>query len=313
MSLDPQAKTYLDQLAALNLPDAPDMTPKEARAQMELSAVMLGRPPAVARVEDRTLPGPAGPIRVRMTVPEGAGEGPKPALVYLHGGGWVVGSLGSHDHLCRSITAFSGVSVISVDYRLAPEHPFPAAVDDAQAAMEYVAEHAAEFDVDPARLAIGGDSAGGNIAAAVARRLRDKGSSRLAFQLLIYPATDADMNTASYLENAEGYLLTRAAMAWYWDQYVPDEAQRLDPDASPLRAADLSGLPPTLILTAGYDPLRDEAEAYGHKLGEAGVPVTLSRYSGMFHGFLRRHAQLAQGKAALTQIAEALRKALLAS
>ncbi len=310
MPLDPQAKTYLDQLAALNLPDVPALTPREARAQMELSAVMLGRPPAVARIEDRTIPGPAGPIRIRLTVPEGAGEGPRPGLVYIHGGGWVVGSIGSHDNLCRSITALAGVSVISVDYRLAPEHPFPAGVDDAQAATEFVAEHADEFGVDPTRLAIGGDSAGGNIAAAVARRLRNEGGPPLAYQLLLYPATDADMNTASYLENAEGYLLTRAAMVWYWDQYVPDPAQRLDPDASPLRAADLSNLPPALILTAGYDPLRDEAEAYARRLTEADVPVTLSRYDGMFHGFLRRHAQLNQGKAALNEVADALRKAL---
>ena len=311
MPLDPQAKIYLDQLAALNLPDAPALTPREARAQMELGAVMLGRPPAVGRVEDRTIPGPDGPIRVRLTVPEGTDTVPRPALVYFHGGGWVVGSIGSHDHLCRSITALSGVSVISVDYRLAPEHPFPAALDDAQAATEYVAEHPAEFGVDPARLAVGGDSAGGNLAAVVARRLRDKGNPPLALQLLIYPATDADLNTASYLENAEGYMLTRAAMAWYWDQYVPDEAQRLHPDASPLRAADLSKLPPAWILTAEYDPLRDEAEVYARRLVDAGVPVKLTRYDGMFHGFLRRHAQLARGKAALSEVANALRAALL--
>lgn len=311
MPLDPQAKTYLDQLAALNLPDAPDMTPREARAQMELGAVMLGRPPAVGRIEDRTIPGPAGPIRVRLTVPEGAGEGPRPALVYFHGGGWVVGSIGSHDHLCRSITALSGVSVISVDYRLAPEHPFPAAVDDAQAATEYIAEHPDEFGVDPARLAVGGDSAGGNLAAVVALRLRDKGGPTPAFQLLLYPATDADINTASYLENAEGYMLTRAAMAWYWRHYVPDEAQRLHPDAAPLRAADLSNLPPAWILTAEYDPLRDEAEAYARRLADAGVPVALRRRDGMFHGFLRRHNQLIQGKAALEEVADALRQALL--
>ena len=310
MVLDPQAKAYLDQIAALNMPDVPALSPREARAQMDLSAMMLGKAPAVGRIEDRTIPGPAGPVRVRMTVPVDAGQDPLPALVYFHGGGFVVGSLSSHDHLCRSITAASGVAVISVDYRLAPEHPYPAAVDDAEAATSYIAANPHEFGIDPARLAVGGDSAGGTLAAVVAQRLATKSHTPLALQLLIYPATDADMNTHSYFENAEGYLLTRAAMSWYWDQYVPDVARRLDPSASPLRAKDLSGLPPALMIIAGHDPLRDEGEAYARRLTEAGVPVKLSRYDGMFHGFLRRYASLQQGRAALNEIAEGLKEAL---
>ncbi len=306
MVLDPQAKTYLDQIAALNMPDVPSLTPREARVQMELGAVMLGKAPAVGRVEDRTIPGPAGPIRVRVTVPTGADEGPRAGLVYFHGGGFVIGSLASHDHLCRSITAASGVTVISVDYRLAPEHKFPAAVEDAEAATRYVAANPHDFGLDAARLAVGGDSAGGNLAAVVALRLRGKIDPPLALQILIYPATDSDLDNASYLQNAEGYLLTRAAMAWYWDQYVPDVSRRLDPDASPLRADDLSKLPRTLVLTAGYDPLRDEGDAYARRLAEAGVQVKHSRYDGMFHGFLRRYTSLDQGKAALNEVAEIL-------
>ena len=308
MALDPQAKAYLDQIAALKMPDVPSLSPREARVQMELGAVMMGKPPAVGCVEDRTIPGPAGPVRIRITKPEGTLENPLAGLVYFHGGGFVVGSLASHDHLCRSITSAAGITVISVDYRLAPEHPFPAAVEDAEAATRFVAANPAEFGVDPKRLAVGGDSAGGNLAAVVALRLRGKLDAPLALQLLIYPATDADLNTPSYLENAEGYLLTRAAMAWYWDQYVPEVSRRLDPAASPIRERDLSNSPPAFVLTAGYDPLRDEGDAYARRLAEAGVPVRHSRYDGMFHGFLRRYSTLDQGKIALNEVAEVLRK-----
>jgi len=310
MALDPQAKAYLDQLAAANVLDIPAISVREARAMMEVGAMMLGRPPKVARIEDTTFPGPAGPVRLRVTAPEG--DGPHPALIYFHGGGFAVGSLSSHDHLCRSLTNAAGVAVVSVDYRLAPEHPFPAAPDDAYAAAAWLAEpaNAAALGLDPSRLAVGGDSAGGNLAAVVALRARDRGGPKLAFQLLIYPVVDCDLDTPSYRENAEGFLLTRAAMTWYWDQYVPDPARRTDPDASPLRADDLSNLPPALIVTAGYDVLRDEAEVYARRLADAGVPVRLTNYPGMIHGFLRRHTLLDQGKVALAEIADALKTAL---
>ena len=308
MTLDPQARAFLDQIAAAGVRDVPDLSVREARAQMELGAVMTGRPPAVARVEDHRAAGAAGTVRVRLTAPEGVG--PLPVLVYFHGGGWSVGSIASHDHLCRAVARASGVAVVSVEYRLAPENPFPAAVDDAEAATAWVAGNAPALGLDPGRLAVGGDSAGGTLAAVVARRARDRGAPKVAFQLLLYPATDANLDTPSYLENARGYLLTRDAMAWYWDQYVPEPARRLDPDAAPLRARDLAGLPPALVITAGYDPLRDEGEAYARRLDAAGVPVTLSRYPGMIHGFLRRHALFDQGKAALVEVADALRHAL---
>lgn len=308
MPLDPQAKDFLERLSAAKLPEVTALSPGEAREQMELGAALLGRPKPVGRVEDRMIPGPAGPIRVRVTAP--AGVGPFPGLVFFHGGGWVVGSIASHDHLCRAVTDAAGLAVVSVDYRLAPEHPFPAAVDDAEAATAWVAANADALGIDPARLAVGGDSAGGNLAAVVARRARDRGGPRLAFQLLIYPITDADLDTPSYLENADGYLLTREAMAWYWDRYAPDPAARADPDASPLRAPSLAGLPPALVITAGFDPLRDEAEAYARRLRDAGVAVRLTRYPGMIHGFLRRHAFFDQGRAALSEVADALRSAL---
>jgi acetyl esterase len=275
---------------------------------MDAAAMFFGSKPKVGRVEDRTIPGPAGPIRIRLTAPEG--PGPFPAVVYLHGGGWVVGSLHSHDQLCRAITRASGVAVVSVDYRLAPEDPFPAAVDDAEAATRWVADHGEEFGVDPLRLAVGGDSAGGNLATVVARRARDRGFPRLVFQVLLYPVTDSNRDTPSYLKNADGYMLTRELMAWYWDQYVPDAARRLDPDASPLCADDLSRLPPALVVTAEFDPLRDEAEHYARRLAEAGVAVQLSRYPGMIHGFIRRYTVLDQGRAALDEVCLALSKAL---
>jgi acetyl esterase len=312
MPLDPQVKAFLDQLAASSIPQVETLTPREARLQMEAATIMLGRLPEVGRVEDHVLPGPESPLRVRLTAPEAAGDGdgPLPGLVYFHGGGWVTGSLYSHDHLCRALTRAAGVAVVSVEYRLAPEHPFPAAVDDAEAAVRWVAANAAGLGLDPARLAVGGDSAGGTLAAAVARRARDTGGPSLTFQLLLYPATDADLDTPSYLENADGYMLTRAAMAWYWDQYAPDPADRSHPDASPLRAGSLAGLPPALVVTAEFDVLRDEGEAYARRLSESGVDARLIRYDGMIHGFLRRHHLLDRGKTALAEVAQALREAL---
>jgi acetyl esterase len=312
MPLDPQVKSFLDQLASAAIPPVESLTPREARLQMEAGTVMLGRLPEVGRVEDLTLTGPAGPVRARLTAPPPSPgrNGPMPGLVYFHGGGFVCGSLYSHDHLCRALTRASGLAVISVDYRLAPEHPFPAALEDAEAATSWVAGNARELGLDPERIAVGGDSAGGNLAAVVARRFRDKGGPALAAQLLIYPATDADFDTPSYLENADGYFLTRSAMIWYWDQYVPDPSRRADPDAAPLRAPSLAGLPPAVVMTAEYDPLRDEGEAYARRLADAGVPVRRLHYDGMIHGFLRRHHLLSRGKTALAEVGQALRATL---
>jgi acetyl esterase len=273
---------------------------------MDVSTLTLGPRPEVGRVEELVIPRPGGDLRARLTAP--AGPGLFAGLVFLHGGGWVTGSIHTHDHLCRSITRDAGAVVVSIDYRLAPEHPFPSAVDDAEAAVIWVAEHAERLGIDPARLGVGGDSAGGNLATAAARRCRDRQAPRLAFQVLLYPVTDAGLDSPSYLENAEGYLLTRSAMAWYWNQYAPGSADRFHPDASPLRAPDLAGLPRALVISAEYDPLRDEAEAYAERLESSGVSVRMTRYPGMIHGFIRRDAILDQGKVALREIAAFVRE-----
>jgi acetyl esterase len=286
------------------------MTPQELRQQYA-SFPYPPSPARVAAVEDRVIPGPGGDLPIRVYTPEGAA--PFGLVVYFHGGGWVVGNIDSHDGTCRSLTEVSGCVVVSVDYRLAPEDPFPAAADDAYAATRWVAEHAAELGGDPARLAVAGDSAGGNLAAVTARRCRDRGGPALAFQLLVYPALDHDFDRASYHENAEGYLLTRDDTMWFMGHYCADPAQRDDPDVCPLRADDFTDLAPALIVTAEYDPLRDEGEAYAERLAQAGVPVRLRRYDGMVHGFFSLGDFVAAGKQAMEEAGQALRAALAPS
>jgi acetyl esterase len=306
MPLDPTAKALIDAAAAAGVPPLSTVSPEEAR-RLTKARRLAQSPQPVARVEDRTIPGPAGGIPVRVYTPEGTG--PFPVLVYFHGGGWVVCDLDTHDPVCRALTNGARCVVVSVDYRLAPEHKFPAAADDAYAATCWAAEHAAEIGGDPARVAVGGDSAGGNLAAVTALRARDLGAPHLLYQLLIYPVIDSDFETPSYRENAEGYFLTRDSMIWFWNHYLRTEADARDPYAAPLRAPDLTGLPPALIITAEFDPLRDEGEAYGRRLREAGVPVTLTRYDGMIHGFFNMGEFLPQGKEAVAKAAAALRAA----
>jgi acetyl esterase len=301
MPLDPQVQDYLTKLAALGLDPMAALSPRTARAMMEAETRTLGESPAVGRVVDRSIPGPAGEIRIRITAPEG--DGPFPALVYFHGGGWVVGSIATHDALARSITSAAHLAVVSVDYRLAPEHRYPAAVEDAFAATAWVAANGASVGIDPARIGVAGDSAGGNLAAVVALMARDQGGPRLAYQLLIYPITNDDLDTPSYRDYSTGYMLTREAMKWYWDQYVQDVSKRAEPYVSPLRALDLSGLPPALVVTAEYDVLRDEGEAYAARLQEADVPARWLRYRGLIHGFLRRTAMFDKAQMALDEIA----------
>ena len=282
MPLDPGLKLVLDQLAANPGPQLHELPVDQARVFFD--SMQLPRPDvAVAHVEDRRVPGPAGEIPVRVYRPESGAT--LPALVYFHGGGWVIGSVETHDGSCRDLANRIGCVVVSVDYRLAPEHPYPAAAEDCYAATKWVSENAAALGVDPGRIGIGGDSAGGNLTAAVALMARDRGAPALRHQLLVYPVTDADFSRASYRENAEGYLLTTKAMEWFWGHYVPDPAQRQDAYAAPLRAADLSGLPPAFVLTAEYDPLRDEGEALARRLEQAGVKTRLTRYDGAIHGF----------------------------
>ncbi|MHB8574629.1 MAG: alpha/beta hydrolase [Dehalococcoidia bacterium] len=307
MPLDPQAKVLIDQMAALGLPPLHTLSAAEARAQMLARRAAMPAGASLAQVEDRTAPGPAGAIPVRIYVPEG--DGSLPVIAYFHGGGWVIGNIESHDWACRELAHASGCIVVSADYRLAPEHKFPAAAEDAYAATVWVAENASSFGGDATRLAVAGDSAGGNLASLMAR---DRGGPGLAFQLLIYPVTDFDLTTPSYSENAQGYSLTRDSMVWFWNQYLNGEHEAKHPHASPLQAEDLTGLPPALVITAEYDPLRDEGEKYAARLKAAGVAVTLTRYDGMIHGFFSMAHLLDKGRAAIDQSGAALREALLA-
>ncbi|MGH2601133.1 MAG: alpha/beta hydrolase [Dehalococcoidia bacterium] len=307
MAVDPQVQALLDQMAAAGAPPMDTLSPEEARAMMLEMRALAGEPEPVAKVEDRTVPGPAGDIPVRVYTPEGSG--PFPVLVYFHGGGWVIGSIETSDGPCRQLTNEAGCVVVSVEYRLAPEHKFPAAPEDCYAVTRYVAERAAEFNADPGRLAVGGDSAGGNLAAVVALMARDRGGPAIVEQMLIYPVTDLDFNTPSYTENEEGFLLTKRSMVWFWDHYLPSEADGQNAYASPLRAADLSGLPPAFVATCELDPLRDEGESYAARLREAGVGVTAKRYEGLIHGAFQMCSVLDQGKTMMTDATAGLRRA----
>ncbi|MFG6116031.1 alpha/beta hydrolase [Halobacillus sp. MO56] len=307
MSLDPQAKFLLEQMEAAGEPPMHELSPEEARAAMDFSP-LAGEPVEVAKVENRTIPSPAGDIPIRIYTPEG--QGPFPALVFYHGGGWVIGDLDMVDVPCRLIANQSNCVVVSVDYRLAPEHKFPAAADDAYAVAQWTVEKGASIEVDSKRVAVGGDSAGGNLAAVVALMAHDRRDFSLAYQMLIYPVTHYSYDTASYQENADGYLLTKDSMEWFWDHYLRTEDDGRHPYASPLLAEDLSGLPPALVVTAEFDPLRDEGEAYARRLEEAGVAVERKRYDGMIHGFFWMPAALEQGKQCINQASAALKRAL---
>jgi acetyl esterase len=310
MAVTPEVRTVLDALDALGSPPIEEQTPEQVREAYSQFSELASKA-EMTSVTDRTFPGPAGDVPVRVYVPT-AEPGPRPGLVYFHGGGWVIGDLESHDATVRALAAGSGVTVVAVDYRLAPENPFPAAVDDCLAAVCWVAEPstAADLAIDPARLAVGGDSAGGNLAAVAAQQLRDSGPA-LRFQLLVYPATDMHFSHPSIDENADGYFLTKADMAWFRMHYLGTDHWN-DPRASPLLAGDdaVLGVAPALVITAEYDPLRDEGEAYAAKLQGAGVEAKASRYDSVIHGFFSMGDLVPEGKAAIDEAAEALRAAL---
>ena len=307
MPLDPQAQKVLDAMAALNLPPTEQMTPAEARESMRSRTAALGPSEDVAKVADHTVPVAGGAIAVRAYTP--AGTGPFPLFIFFHGGGWVIGDIETHDGVCRSLANASGAVVVSVDYRLAPEHKYPVAAEDAYAATLWVAKEAARLGGDASRIAVGGDSAGGNLAAAVSLMSRDRNGPAIALQALVYPVTQYGLDTRSYRDYADGYLLTRNAMRWFWDHYLARPEDGAQPYASPLSAKSLEGLPPALVITAEFDPLCDEGEAYGAKLRAAGVPVTITRYPGMIHGFIRMLNAMDKARAARDEIAAALRKA----
>jgi acetyl esterase len=323
--LDPEIQPIVDMMEAAPGPPADVVPVAQARAAHDLETAELSGPgEEVAEVRDVEVPGPGGPIPVRLFTPLAAGGrapgagsaggpatggGALPLVAYLHGGGWVVGTLDAFDPVCRALANASGALIASIGYRLAPEHPFPAALEDARAAVRWLAANADELGADPARMGIAGDSAGANLATVTARRLRDEDASPLRFQALVYPVCDSALNTPSYRENTSGFGLGSEKMKRYWELYL-DGADGRDPDASPLQARDLSGLPPAFVLTVRYDVLRDEGEAYARALEAAGVPVTLSRYDGAVHGFFRWLAKSRLARRAVAETGAALRAGL---
>lgn len=310
--LDPLARPLVSALSG-GFPDLGGAATDAAEARRILAAAAAARKgaegPAVGSVRDRTVPGPPGapeiPVRVYLPQPR-RHPGPRPTVVFFHGGGYTLCGLDSHDATARRLTARSGAAVVSVAYRLAPEHRFPAAVDDAYAALCWAAEQRAALGGAPGALITAGDSSGGGLATAVALRAREAGGPALALQVLLYPLLDAAQDTASYRENARGYFLTAAHLRWFWRQYLGPDNDGTHPLASPLRAADLSGLPPAHLVTAGCDPLRDEGLAYAERLRAAGVEVAAAHYPGMFHGFLGFPERLPDAGRALADVAEAI-------
>ena len=307
--LDPEARALLDEAARLGVPDVVDVSVAQARRQMrEGRAAIAGPVLPVASVQERQLPGPGAAIPVWIYRPSEQGD--LPVLVYFHGGGWVIGGLDTHDNIARALCQYADCVVVSVDYRLAPEHRFPAALEDAYTATRWVAQNAEELGIDPSRLAVGGDSAGGNLAAAVAQQSYKDNNLNIAFQLLIYPVTDVSLSFPSMQEFAEGYRLTRAAMAWFIDHYLGPQGNRSDPRVAPLLSSDLSDLPPALVLTAGCDPLRDEGKAYADKLAQAGVEVEYRCFNGMIHGFFGMPGALKMATKAQLYASAVLKRAL---
>lgn len=261
----------------------------------------------LAQIQDLSCEGVEGDINMRLYTP--AGKGPFPVLMYFHGGGWVIGDLDTHDGLCRDLAAETECLVFAVDYHLAPEYPFPAACNDCYDATLWVSQNAARFNGDSMRMAVAGDSAGGNLSAVTSLMIREKGGPKLRFQLLLYPVVDAPSNNASYRENATGYMLTAATMEWFWSHYTGGVGNT-EPHIAPLQAESLANLPQALVVTAEYDPLRDEGEAYGRRLKDAGVATEIVRYDGMIHGFVHMNALIPNGRMALTKCVQELRKVL---
>ena len=307
--LHPQARALLDLMERNGIPPVHTLSAADARRfYRERRALTQPDAPALPVVRDLSADGPAGPIPLRLYRP--AADGTLPVLLYFHGGGWVIGDLDTHDVLCRQLALGAGCAVVAVDYRMGPEHRFPAAVDDCLAATRWVGANAAALGVDPSRLAVGGDSAGGNLAAVVAIAARDAGGPPIAYQLLIYPATDQRRVAPSHTTNAQGYLLTADSMRYYHDHYIDDPKHDLDWRASPLLAPDLSGLPPALVLVAGYDPLRDEGVQYAQKLTEAGVRTALVSFERQIHGFVPMGRALDEANEAVAMCADALARGL---
>jgi len=308
MPLDHRAQRLLDMLATVDADGAARQTPQQRRdALRALAGVVDGGAEAVGCVSERHIPGPAGPIGLRIYTPASGGGGDLPGLVFFHGGGWVAGDLDTHDGLCRRLANETRRRLIAVDYRLAPEHPFPAGLDDCVAAVRWLAANGPEVGIDPEHLAVGGDSAGGGLAAAVCQIIRDQGGPRLDAQLLICPILDISRESASRREFADGYFISRAALARDIADYCPAGADRPDPRVSPARAADLSGLPRAIVHTAEFDPFRDEGELYGWRLSMVGVSVEHIRHAGMIHYFYAMPRAIPHALAATAAIGTSFR------
>jgi acetyl esterase len=304
MPLDKHVQAFLTTLEQAGAPRYGEQPIDEQRQAMQASAGTFFGSFEQVPFEDQVVPSKGAPVPIRVYRPV---ERPAPIMIYLHGGGWVLGNLETAHRVCATLARLSSCIVVSIDYRLAPEHPFPAALEDAWTVTEWLSQRAETIGGQPDALAIGGDSAGGNISAVIARRARDA-SLKLGLQLLVYPVCDADLTTSSYTEFADGYWLTRDAMQWFWEQYLPG-GDWFQADASPLRARDVTSVAPAHVITAEYDVLRDEGEAYGRRLEEAGVPTVIRRHDGMIHGFFRLPAVVPRANDALAEAAEAVRRA----
>jgi len=308
MAIDEATAGFLSQLAESGAKPLHEMTPEEARGFTAALRDLFGPGPQVRKAYDQQVATPdGGQITVRVLVPEGE---IRALVVYYHGGGWVIGNIEESDHLTRKLANGLQAAVVNVDYRLAPEHRYPTAADDAWTALQWASEHAAEIAGTVVPLVVMGDSAGGNLSAVVAQKARDAGGPEITSQVLVYPVTDADLDNDTYTDPANQLLLSRESMIWFWDHYAPDPASRLNPDASPNRAADLTGLAPAIVLTAEHDPLRAEGEAYADRLRDAGVPVELRRFPGQMHGFFTMVGLLPGSAAAIAYVTEELDRAL---
>ena len=307
LELHHESQLAIALAARAGRPAIESLPPAQARAETVRRALAVRGPqPALPRIEELEIPGPGGPIPARLYAPD-AEPGGTGLLVYYHGGGWVIGNLDTCEGVCRFLACESGAAVLAVDYRLAPEHRFPAAVDDAVAALTYAAQRAVYLGADPTRIAVGGDSAGANLATVAVQAARSGDAPRPAFQLLIYPVCDLSEKRPSYHLFREGYLLTEAEMDWFRGHYLPDRGAERDPRVSPLLAEDLSGLAPAYIATAGFDPLRDEGEEYARRLAEAGVTVALRRHEGLLHSYANMTAVGRAAREAMLEAASALR------
>ncbi len=313
MPLDPIIKAFLDQAAAQPTPKMWDVPAEVTRAVFVATLQLVGpKDVPIGKIENLLMPGPGGEIALRAYTPVAAGSDALPTLIFFHGGGFVIGDLDSYDGICRILANESGARVIAVDYRRAPENKYPAALDDAVAALNWIEANASKLGVDANRLAVGGDSAGGALAAALAQIAREKGKPKFVFQLLMFPVTQIGGDTISLREFAEGYFLERAMLDWFFDQYLPADADKTDPRISPLLAKDFAGLPPAYIMLGGYDPLHDEGEQYAEKLRDAGVTVTVADYPDMVHDFIYFESMLPQAHEALVAAANAVKAAFSA-